>query len=307
MIIRGFAQLADELSAAGGRRPALAVAGAGEPQVLAAVIRAAGRGLLDYLLVGQPAPINAAARAAGASLDPSRIVAADGDDTAACAVRLVREGRAQLLMKGNISSSALLRQAVDRERGLRGPALMTHIAALQLPAYHKLMFYSDGGVIPHPDLAKKRIILDNALQFARRLGYARPKVALLTAAEQLYADDAASADAAELARQCAAGEHGVCDAAGPISFDLATAPEAARRKDYRSPVAGDADILITPDIHAGNLLGKALTYFGGALMAGLVMGARVPIVMASRGCDCDEQYYSIILALRMLQAEQQGR
>ena len=168
-----------------------------------------------------------------------------------------------------------------------------------VPAYHKLLYITDGGLVVAPGLEEKRAILRNALSLCRFLGYERPKAAALCAAETVSPRMPETGDAAALREEGERGDFGPCLVEGPISLDLATSAEAARLKGYCSPVAGDADILLVPSIAAGNLLGKALYGLAGGKMAGVVLGASVPIALNSRGASWEEKYNSILICAAM--------
>ena len=176
---------------------------------------------------------------------------------------------------------------------------MSHVAVLEVPRYHKLLFITDGGMVISPTLEEKRHILQNALELCRLLGYQRPKAAVLCAVETVSPHMPETQDAAALRWEGEQGAFGPCLVEGPISLDLATDLEAARIKGYHSPVAGDADILLVPSIAAGNILGKALYGLAGGKMAGVVLGASVPITVNSRGASSDEKYSSILLCCAM--------
>ena len=212
---------------------------------------------------------------------------------------LVRQGRGSLLIKGRLSTGALLGAVVDRADGIRGEGLLSHVAILEVPAYHKLLYITDGGLVVAPGLEEKRAILRNALSLCRFLGYERPKAAALCAAETVSPRMPETGDAAALREEGERGDFGPCLVEGPISLDLATSAEAARLKGYCSPVAGDADILLVPSIAAGNLLGKALYGLAGGKMAGVVLGASVPIALNSRGASWEEKYNSILICAAM--------
>ena len=187
----------------------------------------------------------------------------------------------------------------DSSSAARIPPSRRTTAPSSVPAYHKLMFITDGGMVVAPDLAQKRAILKNALDLCRFLGYEEPKAAVLCAVETVSPHMAETGDGAALKAEAERGDFGPCQVEGPISFDLATDRQAAQVKGYHSPVAGDADIFLVPSITAGNLLGKALYGMAGGKMAGLVLGASVPITVNSRGAAPEEKYDSIAIAAAM--------
>ena len=265
------------------------VAAAHDPHTLEAVFQARRDGLIRPLLVGERDKILRIAEELGTPMPEEDVVdARDDGECARRSVELIRQGRGQLLIKGLLPTGTLLGAVVRRESGIRAAELLSHVAILDVPAYHKLMFITDGGMVVAPDLAQKRAILKNALDLCRFLGYEEPKAAVLCAV-----------DGAALKAEAERGDFGPCQVEGPISFDLATDRQAAQVKGYHSPVAGDADIFLVPSITAGNLLGKALYGMAGGKMAGLVLGASVPITVNSRGAAPEEKYDSIAIAAAM--------
>lgn len=272
------------------------VAAAHDEHTLQAVFAARRVGLIRPILVGRGEEIRGLARAQGETLAPDQVVeAGDEEDCAYKSVALIREGAGAMLIKGMLQTGTLMKAVVSHETGIRSSKLLSHVAILDVPRYHKLLFITDGGMVVAPDLEQKRHILQNAVDFCRLLGYDRPKVAILCAVETVTDAMPETRDAAQLKSEAGGGAFGPCIVEGPISLDLATDREAARIKSYRSPVAGDADILLAPSIAAGNFLGKALYGLAGGQMAGVVLGAQVPITVNSRGATAQEKYSSIVL------------
>lgn len=298
MVIASFPELKTRLC---GLPPKEAVvAAAHDEHTLQAVFAARRDGLIRPILVGRREEILSIARGLGEELDPARV--ADAGDDAQCAaksVELIRSGAGAMLIKGMLPTGTLLKAVVSRETGIRDSQVMSHVAILDVPGYHKLLYVTDGGMVVAPDLEQKRHILSNALDFCRFLGYDRPKAAVLCAVETVNPAMPETADGAVLKAEGARGDFGPCLVEGPISLDLATDKEAAAVKGYRSPVAGDADILLAPSIAAGNLLGKSLYGLAGGEMAGVVLGARVPITVNSRGATAEEKYWSILICAAM--------
>lgn len=298
MVIEGFSQLKQHLHQRAACRAV--VAAAHDAHTLEGVWQAQDDGLIAPLLVGRRQEIMDLYAQRGRPVPPEDIVdAQEEDDCARQAVALIRAGRGDMLIKGLLQTGTLLRAVVDRQTGIRAGELMSHVAVLQVPRYHKLLFLSDGGMIVSPDLGQKRGILKNVLELCRFLGYERPKAAVLCAVEQPDPRMPETLDAATLKAEALAGNFGPCAVEGPISLDLATDAAAAAVKGFDSPVAGDADILLVPSIVAGNLLGKALYGLAGGEMAGLVLGAAVPITVNSRGASAKEKYDSILLCAAM--------
>lgn len=298
MTISGFQQLKEQLR---GLPPKDAVvAAAHDEHTLQAVFAARRDGLIRPILVGRREEIRSIAQALGEELDLDRVIdAGDEGECAARSVALIREGRGRMLIKGMLQTGTILKAAVNKDSGIRAGELMSHVAILDVPSYHKLLYITDGGMVVAPDLAQKGHILKNAVDFCRFLGYDRPKAAALCAAETVNPSMPETADAAALKEAGERGDFGPCVVEGPISLDLATDKEAARVKGYRSPVAGEADILLVPSIAAGNFLGKALYGLAGGQMAGVVLGATAPITVNSRGATPEEKYYSILICTAM--------
>lgn len=297
-MLSSFAQLRQQLHQSGPR--SAVVAAAQDEHTLQAVLAARRDGLIHPILVGPPDQLRPLLDRLGASVPEEDLVPAGTEaECAARAVALVRQGRGSLLIKGHLSTGALLGAVVDRAGGIRGDGLLSHVAILEVPTYHKLLYITDGGLVVAPGLEEKRAILRNALSLCRFLGYERPKAAALCAAETVSPRMPETGDAAALREEGQRGDFGPCLVEGPISLDLATSAEAARLKGYCSPVAGDADILLVPSIAAGNLLGKALYGLAGGKMAGVVLGASVPIALNSRGASWEEKYNSILICAAM--------
>lgn len=300
MVISGFQELRGRLRES---EPVEAVvAAAHDGHTLEAVFHAMGDALISPILVGDVERIRTIAGDLGHQLPPESLVQAEGEEACARrAVELVRQGRGRMLIKGMLQTGNLLKAVVQPDTGIRASQLLSHVAILDVPAYHKLLFLTDGGMVVAPDLEKKREILRNVLSLCRFLGYELPKAAVLCAVETVSPRMPETQDAALLKEERERGDFGACIVEGPISFDLATDKEAAACKGYHSPVAGDADILLVPNIVSGNLLGKALYGMAGGDMAGIVVGASVPITVNSRSASPQEKYDSIAIAAAMAQ------
>lgn len=302
MVFRSFEELIAHAkeSAASAGAARVVVAGADDAHTLEAVGRAAAEGIVAPVLVGEEDAVRAAAVEANFPLEDAVLhPAADAAGAAARAVELVREGEADFIMKGRLETSDILRAVVNKETGLSRGRVMSHVAINEIPAYHKLLITTDGGMLLAPTLEQKRDVVMNAVDMLRSLGYDEPKVGILAAAERVNPKSVDSTDAAALKEAWEAGELPGCILEGPISFDLATVPARAVAKRYESPVAGDADVLVVPNITAGNILGKSLVEMAGAKMAGLVVGATCPIVVTSRGSSSEEKYNALALAASM--------
>lgn len=225
----------------------------------------------------------------------AEVVPSESEETsAALAVQLVKEGKLDCLMKGHLATRTFLKAIVNKELGI-AEQLLTHVAVNDIPNYHKLLLTTDGGMVLQPTKTEKRTLIAHGVKVMQKLGVKKPKVGLLAAAEIVNPKITSSVEAQELATEFA--ETADFEIAGPISFDLATNREIAEIKHYENPVAGEADVLVGPDITTMNVLGKSLTGFSKATMAGIVMGAKVPIVMVSRGSNEKEKAYSILVAM----------
>ncbi len=298
-MIQSFSQLKQSLQ---NLQPQTAVvAAAHDEHTLQAVFAAQDDGLIRPILVGRREEIFDLAQRLDHPLTNDTVVvpAQDEFECAAQAVNLIRSGQGKMLIKGMLQTGTLLKAVVNKDTGIRASQVMSHVAVLDVPSYHKLLFITDGGMVISPDLPQKRAILKNALDFCRFLGYDEPKAAALCAVEAVNPHMQETLDAAALKSEAQSGAFGPCFVEGPISLDLATDAQAAKVKGYRSSVAGDADILLVPSITVGNVLGKALYGLAGGKMAGVVLGATVPITVNSRGASPDEKYDSILICAAM--------
>ena len=250
---------------------------------LEGALEAGLKGMIVPILVGPRAKIEATAAEMNRDLSSIEIVDVPHSHAAAeQAVALARAGKVHMLMKGKLHTDELLRPVVNKESGLRTERRMSHVFALDVPNYLKPLLISDAAINIFPDLATKRDIVQNAIDLAHALGIDLPKVALLSAVETVTSKIPSTVDAAALCKMAGRGQitGGVLD--GPLAFDNAVSKSAAETKGIQSDVAGDADILIAPDLEAGNMIAKQLMYLAGADAAGIVLGARIPIVLTSR-------------------------
>jgi len=260
-----------------------AVAHPCEETALAGPLEAAKKGLIVPILVGPVAKIEEIAKKSRLDLGSVRLVdAPHSHASAARAVELVRQGEAELLMKGSLHTDELLGAVVARDTGLRTGRRLSHVFIMDVPTYHKVLVVTDAAINIAPTLDEKADILRNAIDLAIALGVKRPKVAILAAVETVNSKMPSTIDAAALCKMAERGQitGGVLD--GPLAFDNAISKEAAKVKGIESEVAGDPDILLAPDLEAGNMLAKQLTFLANADAAGLVLGARVPIILTSR-------------------------
>ena len=270
-------------------------------------IEAAERNLIKPVLVGPEAKIRATAAQADVDITPFPLVPADHSHHAAVlAVQLVLSGEVANLMKGSLHTDELLHAVLDREAGLRTERRLSHCFCLAVPTYERPIILTDAALNINPDLVTKRDICQNAIDLARALGWDEPKVAILAAVESVNPDMPSTLDAAALCKMADRGQikGGVLD--GPLAFDNAVDEEAARTEGIVSPVAGKADILVVPDLEAGNMLAKQLTFMADAEAAGIIVGARVPIVLTSRADSARTRLASCALSVLMAKAQRRG-
>jgi phosphotransacetylase len=283
-----------------------AVAHPCEETALAGAIEAAEKGLIVPILVGPEAKIREIANAHGIKLGQTRIVdTPHSHASAAKAVELVRQGEAELLMKGSLHSDELLGAVVARETGLRTSRRISHVFIMDVPTYHKVLIVTDAAINIAPTLEDKADICQNAIDLAMSLGLRKPKVAILAAVETVNSKMQATLDAAALCKMADRGQikGGVLD--GPLAFDNAISAEAAKIKGIESKVSGEPDILLVPDLEAGNMLAKQLTFLANADSAGIVLGARVPIILTSRADSVRSRIASCGVAMLAAHARRQ--
>jgi phosphotransacetylase len=260
-----------------------AVAHPCERSALEGAVNAAQAGLITPALVGPRKEIEDTAKSAGIDLSNLEIIdAANSLESARQAVALVREGRAEVLMKGSLHTDELMSAVVSRDGGLRTGRRISHVFIMDVPTYHKVLIVTDAAINIAPALEDKVDIVQNAIDLAISLGLEKPKVAILCAVETVNSKMPATLDAAALCKMAERGQikHGIVD--GPLAFDNAISKDAAQTKGIKSTVAGDPDILLAPDLEAGNILAKNLSFLANADSAGMVLGARVPVILTSR-------------------------
>ncbi len=278
---------------AGIPKVATAVVWPREAHALEGALSAAAHGLIHPVLIGRAAEIRETAKTAGLDLADSEIVDVPDDVEAAVkAVAMARDGRVQSVMKGSLHTDILMRAVVSSEGGLRTGRRISHVFLLASPRYDDLLFVTDAAINIFPDLDTKRDITQNAIDLHVGLGLGAPRVAILSAVEIINSKLPSTVDAASLCKMAERGQitGGVLD--GPLAMDNAIDPEAARIKGIASPVAGRAQILVVPDLEAGNMLAKNLIFMGGAASAGIVLGARVPVILTSRADSVQDRLTS---------------
>jgi phosphate butyryltransferase len=281
-------------------RPVVAVAAAQDAFVLSALRRAVDRGLCRALLIGDEHEIYAAASQAGVDLSGMEIL--DCPDKADCcklAVRLVREKRAQAVMKGFVGTATMLREVVNAEHGLRESELISYVSVFELPGFERLVYLTDPAINMYPDVAAKKHIVENAVRVANTLGNDLPIVGCLCAIETVNPKMPCTVEAAELVRLNRAGEIRNCAVSGPLALDNCLFREAALHKGIADPNAGRADILLAPQIETGNALYKSFAFVAGASCAGVVVGASAPVILTSRADTAETKLKSIALAMRI--------
>ena len=275
----------------------MAVAAAGDEHTLEAVMHARKEGIVDPILVGDKVVIDEILSKMGETVAEENIYDyPDLKDAAEFAVKLVKEGKADFLMKGKLDTAVILKAVVNKEHGLGQGRTMSHFTMFEVPTYHKILVPVDGGMVTYPTLAQKKDIIDNTVETLISMGYDCPKVGVLACVEKLNPKMPETVEANELKEMNKRGEIKNCIVEGTISYDCALSKEIADFKGFESPVAGDADILIAPNIHAGNIMGKMLAVTCKARMAGMIVGAKCPIVLTSRGSSADEKYMSIVVS-----------
>jgi len=275
----------------------VAVGAAADWEVLDALKYAGENGLAQGVLVGDEPKIRQLAQDLDWDLSGFELIHQPDPILASQqAVTQVRQGRANLLMKGQVNTSDFMRAALDKEEGIRGEGILSHLSIIEVPDCRELIFISDAGLIVAPTLEEKKQILQNALNYMRSIGYERPKVAVLAANEQVSPKNPVTVEARQLQEMGEQGEFGEADIAGPYSLDIAIDQKSAEIKGIGGPVAGQAQLLLVPSIEAGNLMAKAMLYYGDGIMAGLILGAKVPIVVVSRAAGRDFKIASLTMA-----------
>jgi len=276
----------------------LSVAVAEDIEVLSAVKKAKELNIVEPILVGNREKTEEISREIGFDLKDIEIVdEKDGQLAARKATELVSSGKAHILMKGLIDTSIIMKQVLDKEIGLRTEKIISHVAVFDVDTYHKLLFVTDAAMNISPDLNQKKDIILNAVSLAHSMGIDNPKVAVIAAKEKVSPKMEATIHAKELAEMNKNGEITGCIVDGPFALDNAISRKAAETKGIKSEVAGDADILLMPYIEAGNVLYKSLTYFANSKNAGIILGAKAPIVLTSRADSEETKLYSIVLAV----------
>ena len=293
-----FEQIFEELRSRGAKKRLVAAWGV-DSHTIAAASKAIDLGLADVILVGDEALIAGACAQEGVDIQKFTIVHNPNElQAVAQAVQMIREGQGDFLMKGLCSTDKFLRAILNKETGLLPPkGTLTHCTTLEIPSYHKLLFVGDVAVIPAPDIKQKQIIMECLIKTAKAVGVETPKVALIAATEQVLSSQPATIDAALLAKMADRGQIKGCIADGPLALDVAIDQESVEIKGLVSPVAGDADCLLFPNIESGNVFYKANSKLvAGVRQSGILVGAKVPCVLSSRADSIDTKLNSIAIA-----------
>jgi phosphate acetyltransferase len=265
---------------------------------LRGAVEAAAEGLIEPTLIGPEDEMKALAAKIGVDISPYPVLNADSETKAAeVSVAMCRSGNAQAMMKGSLHTDELMKVAMARDTGLRTSRRITHVFVMDTPAYARTLLITDAAINIKPEFEDKIHIVQNAIDLAHALGIPEPKVALLSAVETVNPKIPSTMEAAALCKMADRGQitGGILD--GPLAFDTAVSIKAAQIKHLHSPVTGQADILVVPDLESGNMLAKQLEYLGGAQLAGIVLGARVPVILTSRADSAETRLTSCAVAV----------
>lgn len=304
-MIKSFAELVEKGQKLGPAR--VVVIEAHNPDVLESLKEAEPMGLAKPILVGDPAKIERVAREVGYHLRSETLLPASGEDESLrLSIDLVRDGKADFLMKGKVATAKMVRGVLDKERGLRTGRLLSQVVLIQVPRIPRLLIMTDGAINIAPTLEQKVEICRNAIEVAHAIGIKEPKVVLLAAVEFVNPAMPATIDAAALTQMNRRGQITGAYLEGPLAMDVPFSRFAAERKNIQSPVAEAADILIAPDIEAANILGRAATYLAGAESGGVVVGTKTPLVLLSRAEPPQSKINSIALALLIMKHQQES-
>lgn len=275
----------------------LVLAAAHDQNALEAVIHASGNGIVDVVLVGDVTKINEICDKHGYDISGFELInEPDNDKAAAISVKMVSEKKAEIVMKGHLSTSSLLKAVLNKEWGLRSGELLSHLALFEVDSYHKILGLTDAAMNIAPDFKGKVSIIKNAVNYMHKLGLEKPKVAVLSAVETVNPDMKSSMEAAALSKMADRGQITGCIIDGPFAFDNAVSEKSAKLKNIQSPVAGDADLVVGDDLDASNALYKSFIYFAKAKCAAVIVGAAAPVVLTSRADSDETKLNSIALA-----------
>ena len=291
-MIKNFEQLKEMLKAMPVKRK-VAVVPAQDEHTLEAISHAYRDGMVEPVLIGAEPKIREILAQIGTDADKMTIIhVEDPPEAIQKAADMARDGEVDCIMKGKTETGALMKVLVNRERGIRKNDTMSLLAFMESPNYHKVFAITDVGLLTYPSKDQKKAAIQNAVEAFHALGVEQPKVAILAAVEKVNPKMKETVEAAEIKEEGVEG----CIIEGPISYDLAMDPASAPIKGYVSPVAGDADLLVVPDIVSGNIAAKTITVIGGGRTGGVVLGAKVPVLLVSRAASADDKYMSIVIA-----------
>lgn len=294
-MLRDFQDVAQKIKGLK-QKKRVALVSAADDHALGAILKAYKDGLVDPILIGNKQEIEAMVRDFGCNDKLEIIHSASIDESVKIFVDLAQRGQCDAIMKGKIDTKVLMKAIVDKENGFNTGNIISSVAFTSIPSYHKVLSFTDSGILVKPDFDQKKGMLKNALDVLRKLGYVNPKVAVLCAVEKVNPKMQETVDAQELTNLAAAGEFGDCTVLGPLSYDLVVSKEAAQIKGITSEVAGDADLVLVPDLNTGNAVTKALSYSAGATGCAVIVGATIPIIFTSRASTLEEKYWSIAFA-----------
>jgi len=279
-----------------GKKKIVAIAGAEDKEAIKAVSEAQELGV-SAILFGKKEIIEKNLSEIG--VEYPIVDCRTDEESSKMAVKYVADGKAHIVMKGLVKTSTLLKAVLDKEYGLRTERLLSHITLLEVPGINRVVFLTDGGMVIRPTLEQKVQIIENAVDVAKKLGYEMPKVGIIAAVETVNPDMPETLEAALIAKMNERGQIKGCKIDGPLGIDNALSVYAAEVKGIKGEVAGHADILVVPDIHSGNFLGKSAVYFANGRIAGIIAGAKAPVIVISRADTSDSKFVSIALAMAL--------
>lgn len=297
-MIKTFKEIVETAKAKGPKTIAVAVAQ--DADVLSAVNAAKKYGIAEAILIGDKGEIIKASEECGIDIGSYEVIdIKDKTEASRKTVEMVSTGKADILMKGIVDTAIVLKAVLDENIGLRTGNILSHAAVFEVPGFDRLFYVTDPAMILSPDLAQKKQIIENIIPVTNALGNYNPKVAVLAAIEKVNPKMQATVDAAELVKMNETGELKGCVVGGPFALDNAISVEAAKHKGVTHPVAGYADVLLVPYIEVGNVLYKSMVYYAGAMVAGILLGAKAPVVMTSRSDSDAAKLNSIAIAVLM--------
>lgn len=299
-MIRSLSQIVEKVLSQG-KRQRVAVAWAHDDNSIGAISRAVSEGFIEALMIGMPDRIKSICSAQGIDVKDFSIIDSSGEtDACARAISLADSGEADIIMKGQVGTDKFLKAVMDRERGIMVPgAILSYVCAIEIPAYHKLLFVTDPAVIPFPNLDQKVAMADYAIEMAERFGITKPRIALIGASEKMSRHFDNPVDYAVMCKMADRGQIRSCTMDGPLDIFLACDSKSPAIKGVSTPIEGDADILLFPSLESCNPFYKGLVLFAGGELAGLIRGTTKPVIVMSRSESENSKYYCIALACLM--------